>query len=140
LLIYLCFKLCFHGRYLPGEFVIKQHPGIQKQLFGFGPRGSHQPLPAFDCRQPESRETFGPRKRLQLIRYRRALAHQRLSIVQQIEYLSTFRAPRHYCRKLPAHQQIENRLRITKIILVPRERYSSDHPRIAHLQLDPKFP
>src|SRR4051794_33056351 len=71
---------------------------------------------------------------MDLVGNRRSLSHQRLTIVQQIEYLSALLAPRYDRRKVAAHQQIKDRLSIAKVVLVTRQRHSSDHPRITDLE------
>ncbi len=98
----------------------------------FGDSLINQILPAFQSRHTELCEPLLPCESLQLVGYRRPLWHKCLPVVQQVQYLAALFAPRHDRRELSSHQQIQDRLLIPNVILVSRQRNSTNHSRIAY--------
>src|SRR5690606_14976453 len=92
-------------------------------------------LSRLNRRQTELRHALLSSKRLQLIRYRCPLLNKRLTIVNQFEHLAALFASRRDRRELSPDQKIQNGLGIPKVILMTRERRTSDQSRIADLEL-----
>src|SRR5688572_9170008 len=114
-------------------FIDRKARGDQKPLGVVG-RSTQKRFFSYTCFNAEFVQSRGPRKCLQLVRDRRALSHQRLSVIEKCEHRPVFFASRRYSRKLAGPKQIQYRFGIPKIILVPRECCSTDHLRIADLK------
>ncbi len=56
-------------------------------------------------------------------------------MIEHREHLAAPLAPRRDLGKRAVHQEIQDRLRITKVVLVSRQRSSPDQPRITYLYL-----